>query len=160
MGPADLLVSPEFAGVLTSVLGVGDLTGADVGDAQIDAELTHRLPLIQVKATAMYGKTTVNGSREVAFPSLDVESLAIATGDGRDSVRVYGVSLEGGLSVDVGGDRFNWATLHDVHVGTLSLSGGSGLDRFSVRNSRVEQLFAETRSGRDRFTLLRTRVER
>ena len=159
IGPADLLVSPEFAKVLTAVLGVGNLTGTDVGDAQIDAHVTDRLPYVQVKGTGHYGPTSVNGGRSAVFPVLDVNSLAVEGGDGRDSVNIRRLELPGSLTVDVGGGSYNSATLLDVEVqGETTLLGNNGSDWWWVYHSQLGSLVVDTAGGNDRVTLLRSQI--
>jgi hypothetical protein len=159
IGPADLLVSPEFSKLLAHELGVNVATGQDVGDAQIDALLTDRLPYIQVKGTGHYGPTSVNGGRSSLFPVLDVNSLSVDAGGGRDSVNIRGLELPGSLTVDVGGGSYNSATLLGVEVqGETILSGENGSDWWWVYHSQLGSLVVDTAGGNDRVSLLRSQI--
>ncbi len=155
VGPADLLVSPEFAAVLENLLGVNGLTGADVGDAQIDAKLTNMLSFVEVRGNYLQGQTTVNDVRALAFPARDVLSIAIAAGAGRDSVSIQDISLSGDLNVDLGIGSENSALLGGLHIaGKTTLRSGFGDDTWTLLRSRLNDLTADTGSGRDRVVLL------
>ena len=134
---ADLLLSPELAGAL----GVSDLAGADVGDAQVDA-------LVALTDGGMPGET-INGTEgedhirgtagDDVIVALDGDDRVFADpgndilsgGSGRD--RLFGSDGRDILIGDMGNDFLNGGAGDDVLMGVTGrdvLVGGDGADLF------------------------------
>ncbi len=156
---ADLLASPEFSEIL---VGDTSLAGVPVGRAQIDA-LTSLVKesLIQVRGLGFLGgRTDVNGQRTVEFRASDVASMVIDLGAGRDSVRVWGLSLAGDLSIDLGSGSLNRADVARSDVaGLVSIVSGSGRDRVQITDAALGELLLDTGDGRDFAYVKRVRTE-
>jgi hypothetical protein len=152
LGPADLLVSPEFA----DFLGNPALAGADAGDAQINASVKQIFaPFVEVKG---WRRTSVNGDRSAAFPLSEVTNLRVDVGDGSDQVRVRGLDLPGFVSVDLGDGHYNSLTLDRLQSSSVSVVGGTGRDGVYLNRVLTDSLMVDTDDGSDYVSLKRTDV--
>ncbi len=150
----NLLVSPEFAAVLETFpenSGLS-LTGADVGDAQIDANTVPSFDEF-INVRGLYG-TYINGAQSAKFIAADVTTIDTHLRSGSDYATVYGIDLTGDLNLDLGSGYYNRAYVSRVSVdGVTSLSGGNYHDRFSVRYSELGHLDIDTFGGWDRVLI-------
>jgi hypothetical protein len=150
---ADLLVSSEFA----STLGDTALTGADVGNAQIDA-LGKRFfqEYLRIRGN---GRTLVNDARSDVFSTDTFTDVSIDLMGGNDRVAIRKVGLDGGLAIDMGDGRRDRVRLRGVDVDkALTIVSGSGRDNVGLRFVDVGSLAIETGAARDRVSLQFTRV--
>jgi hypothetical protein len=157
VGPADLLVSPEFADVLLNP----DLAGADAGDAQINANVKEIVaPFVKVQGLGRYWRsTTVNGERSLAVPLDEVSNLRVDVGGGSDSVRLHRLTLPGSISIDLGSGWYNSASLYKVDAADVSINGGGGRDYVYLTHTSTDSLVIDTQGGRDSVSLWRTEVD-
>lgn len=153
VGQVDLLISPEFA----SILGNAALSGADVGDAQIDAELRAAMaPYIQISGLySRYRPTLVNGQHSAAVPVEALQSISVRVGGGNDTVRIYRLAAPGDLEIDLGDGHRNSLSISRAHIdGTTRIEGGSGRDSISIYHSQFADLEVDTGGGNDWFQLV------
>jgi hypothetical protein len=156
IGEANLLVSDSLASTLDQ-----EIEGVVVGAAQIDAYTTKlKDEFLRVSGKWLRGKTTINGERAFEVPADQIENLVIEMGDGKDTVRVKGVSLPGNLTVDLGDGWRNTATLYGVHVdGLMSILGGDGRDSIRMTRSGAGSLEIDTDGNSDVVYLLWSKVD-
>ena len=143
---SDLLVSPEFAGFLSdNGLASTDLTGADVGDAQVNARsVSERVTTVKV-FDFQTGTST--------FDKADVQGIVADLGDGRDRLIVTGVDAD--LDVSLGGGNDH-----------LFVSGGGGTGVFDLGDGDDSAFFFNSTltgtidggAGDDVLTLFRTEL--
>jgi hypothetical protein len=125
---ADLLVSPEFAGLLIALNATdADLSGADVGDAQIDTTgFDAPSDLFRVTGLPRDGAmTTVSGRADAIFNANDVDGepatdritdVFIDGNGGRDGIFVTSAGIAGQLNINGNGGR-DFIGIDDVTVG-------------------------------------------
>jgi hypothetical protein len=135
IGRANLLVSPELAGVL----GNTALTGAVVGAARIDG-----------LSTPGIGQVLHVAGR--SFNASAVRNLVINTGGGFDLVGLYQVDLVGNVTIDVG-DGGNLVTVDQTAARNLSITSGAGRDSINIRNSVFVGSTVRTGAGSDQVVV-------
>ncbi len=152
---AELRVSPEFAGILQAVGLVApgtDLTGAVVGNAQIDALVVPQVETHIVVSEFLGGR--INGGRSASFPADQVMDIAINTRMGNDFVRVRDLHFAGDIDVDVEGGFLNYVQVnHSVLSGAMSVNGGTFGERVEVTDSWIQEMNVDLGSGVDLVSL-------
>jgi hypothetical protein len=92
---ADLLVAPEFAAVLADPAFAGaDLTGADVGDAQINASTADVLRDVVTVTGQAFG-TQINGMDSDSVSVEDFQALNIDLAGGKDRIIIRHSTIRG-----------------------------------------------------------------
>ena len=150
---ADLLVSPEFATLLQDLgLAGSDLTGADVGDAQIDAELVQQT-IDSIVVTESRGGT-VNGGDSATFAVERLDGIQIEAGGGVDFVRMRNLRFFGDTEVHLGGGFLNRLSVsNSVLPGSLTMKGGRFGERFESHDAWIGELNLDLGGGVDSVTL-------
>lgn len=153
---ADLLVSPELA----EVLGAPELTGAEVGAAQIDASVDSiEKDFIQVVGRNRLGPTTINGERRVEFPAEAVDSVFVDLGRGADLLNVNGLHVTGDLTIDMGAGFFNYMIVNRSEIGgKLDIRGEAGFDGITVNRSTMTDLAIDSGASNDYVTVSQSEV--
>jgi hypothetical protein len=153
---ADLRVSPEFAAVLET-LGNPDLTGADVGNARIDALVVPQVTKEIVVTEFLGGR--VNGGRSATFNADDVTTIMVDTGNGSDNVRIHDLHFAGAINVDVSRGPLNFVNINrSVLSGPVSIMGGRFGERVEVNNSWISELNVDMRQGVDLVSVYDTQL--
>ena len=156
---ADLLVSPEFAGfLLSNGLATADLTGADVGDARIDA-MTELAPSTFIKLTGLgrrWWGTTVNGGKTAMFSLQDFDHVSVDLGAGGDRLLFRNADLSSSLSVDMGNGNDYVSISSSSIPGAFELLTGAGRDTVLLCGSCFADINIDTGSGDDRLSVLCT----
>ncbi|MEM8873051.1 MAG: hypothetical protein AAGD32_02225 [Planctomycetota bacterium] len=136
----DLLVSPEFAQTLLDLsLASADLTGADVGDAQVDATANPLIAdLFVVQGIDADGeRTLLNGSGfELIFRAARVTGIDANLGDGDDDItlRDYVFETTSDILLPLGANELR---TNNARFGDLDINGSGDGDLFSLTNTAV-----------------------
>jgi hypothetical protein len=144
---ADLLVSPEFSIALNSLgLASSNLTGADVGNARIDARAAANFAegvLVQ-SAGLPGGQATFTGDR--------FSNVSINTGGGNDNLSITRVRLTGALTASGGEGADNIAVITSS-AGALTVNGNAGNDNIAVVYGRFSSTRIDAGAGNDYLAL-------
>lgn len=136
----DLLVSPEFAQTLLDLnLATTDLTGADVGDAQVDATANPLFAdLFVVQGIDADGnRTELNGGGfELIFRAGRIEGFDADLGAGDDDITLRDFVFDDDVDI-VSASGANEISTSNARFADISLTGGSDGDLFELSNTAV-----------------------
>jgi hypothetical protein len=144
---ADLLVSPEFNAILNSLgLASSNLTGADVGNARIDAGAKANL----VEGVVVRSPGLPGGS--ASFAGSTFSNVTINANGGDDAVAINRVRVTGDILVNAGEGSDSVAVINGKS-NRLTLNGAGGNDNLAVVYGKFTSTRIDAGAGNDYLAL-------